>query len=211
MTPLSVSDSDSFRTGFGVSRETSDRLRAFQDILTKWNPRINLVSRVDGDLWRRHFADSAQLWWLAPENCSHWADLGAGGGFPGLVVAAVAREKAPACRVTLVESDSRKAVFLSEAARGMGLDVVVQTARAEALPPLQADVLSARALAPLDILLGYAELHRRPGGICLFPKGRGVHKEVEIAGLKWRFDHRLHSSGTDPQAAIVEVGAFSRV
>lgn len=206
-----IRDAEDFRAAFDVSRETTDRLQAFHDLLQKWNPRINLVSRTDeSDIWRRHIADSAQIWRLAPSGPGLWADLGAGGGFPGLVVAALAAQAAPALRVVLVESDSRKSVFLAEAARGMGLAVDIRAERVEALPPLNADVLSARAFAPLDLLLGHAEKHRAPDGVALFPKGRGVHKEIEAAGARWRFDHRLHRSGTDPEAAIVEVGALSR-
>ncbi|MBP7002404.1 MAG: 16S rRNA (guanine(527)-N(7))-methyltransferase RsmG [Amaricoccus sp.] len=207
-----VTDAKGFADAFGVSRETSERLQALHDLVLKWNPRINLISRADTpDLWRRHIADSAQLWALASRHARRWADLGAGAGFPGLVIAALAAEQNPDLRVTLVESDGRKAVFLAEAARRMDLAIDLRDARAEALPPLAADVISARAFASLDALLAHVEKHRRPAGIGLFPKGRGVHKEIEAAGARWRFDHRLHSSATDPEAAIVEVGALSRV
>ncbi len=186
------------------------RLTTLHDLLLKWNKRINLISKDSEDLvWTRHFADSAQLWPLRPSASSTWVDLGAGGGFPGLVVAAFAAEAATA--VALVESDLRKCVFLREAARAMGLTIVVHQARIEDVPPLGADVLSARALGPLDRLLGYAEKHRAPLGRGLFPKGRTVHKEIETATRSWRFEHRLHPSITEPGAAIVEVGAVSRV
>lgn len=197
---------------FGVSRETSARLLSLHDLVLKWNRRINLISRSgESDLWARHIADSAQLWALAPQTATSWADFGAGAGFPGLVVAALAAEANPALRVTLVESDQRKAAFLGEAARAMGLDVAVLSDRVEALAPLASDIVSARALAPLAQLLQFADRHRKPGGIGLFPKGRGVHKEIADAATQWQFDHRLHRSRTDPEAAVVEVGALSRV
>ncbi|MBP7240603.1 MAG: 16S rRNA (guanine(527)-N(7))-methyltransferase RsmG [Amaricoccus sp.] len=197
---------------WNVSRETADRLAVLHDLVLKWNPRVNLIGRADAaNIWQRHIADSAQLWRLVPGEAWHWADMGSGAGFPGLVIAAIAADVRPGLRVTLVESDGRKAVFLSQAARNMGLSVDVRDVRIEALEPLEADVLSARALAPLETLLGHVEKHRRASGIGLFPKGRGVHKEIEAAGARWRFDHRLHSSATDPEAAIVEVGALSRV
>jgi 16S rRNA (guanine527-N7)-methyltransferase len=87
----------------------------------------------------------------------------------------------------------------------------VTSDRIDRLPPLDVDVLSARALAPLDALLLYVEKHRRPAGTALFPKGATVHKEVEAAHRGWRFDARLHRSLTDPAAAIVEIGAVERV
>ncbi len=143
------------------------------DIVQKWTPRINLVSRDSArDLWRRHIADSAQLWAFRPPAARSWADLGSGAGFPGLVIAALAAEAAPDLAVILVESDVRKAVFLAEAARAMGLKLEIVTARIEALAPLGADVVSARALAPLDRLLGYLEKHRGAGGYWLVSEGR---------------------------------------
>lgn len=205
------SESDVARA-FGVSRETSSRLATLRDLVLKWNARINLISRAsEPELWFRHIADSAQLWALAPPGATTWADFGAGAGFPGLVVAALAAEARPSLRMTLVESDLRKAAFLGEAARAMGVEAAIRTERVESLPPLSADVVSARALAPLDRLLSFADRHRKPGGIGLFPKGRAVHKELEDAAAQWRFDHRLHRSLTDPDAAMVEVGALSRV
>lgn len=195
-----------------VSRETQDRLGVFQDLVLRWNRRINLVSRTDAAvLWTRHIVDSAQLWRLRPPGARRWADIGSGAGFPGLVVAVMAAGEGFPLRMTLVESDHRKAAFLAEAARALGVDVQTRPERIEALSPLEADVLSARALAPLDRLLGFAQKHRAPEGIALFPKGAAVHKEIETASRRWRFEHRIHGSVTDPDAAIVEVGAVSRV
>lgn len=204
---------EDFVAAFDVSRETLDRLTLLHDLVLRWNRRINLVARGgEADLWSRHLADSAQLWRLRPPAVRRWADLGAGAGFPGLVVAALAAADAPGAQIDLVESDARKAVFLSEAARILELaaTVTVHAARAEALAPLGADVVSARALAPLERLLDLALRHRAPDGVGLFPKGASVHKEIEAAAVRWRFEHELHRSVTDPDAAIVEVGAASR-
>lgn len=203
---------EAFRDAFDVSRETTARLEAYAALLAQWTARINLVS--DGtlpDIWGRHFADSAQLWTLRPTDARTWLDLGSGAGFPGLVIAAMAAERAPELRVALVEGDQRKAAFLRRAAAVVGVAVDVHAIRVEALPPAGADVVSARALAPLEALLAHAEKHRRPGGICLFPKGAAVHKEIEATERKWRFDHRLHPSLTDSRAAIMEIGAMGRV
>lgn len=156
-------------------------------------------------------ADSAQLWALRPTTLGHWVDMGAGAGFPGLVIAALAQADAPDLRVTLVESDVRKCAFLAEAARVMDIHPVIRAERIEAILPLQADVLSARALAPLETLVEYVTKHRRPDGIGLFPKGEAVHKEIEAAAKRWRFEYRIHPSVTESQGAIVEVGAVSSV
>jgi 16S rRNA (guanine527-N7)-methyltransferase len=196
--------------GVDVSRETSERLAALRDLVLKWNRRINLVAHgSEADLWVRHIVDSAQLWPLRQPAARTWVDLGSGAGFPGLVVAALAATDAPDLRMTLVESDGRKAAFLGEAARVLGLVVTVRAERIEALPPLRADVVSARALAPLSRLLGHLAKHRAPDGIGLFPKGETVHKEIEDAAARWRFQHRIHRSVTSSGAAIVEVGAVS--
>jgi 16S rRNA (guanine527-N7)-methyltransferase len=207
-----IDGAERFRVGFDVSRETMARCQAHLDLLTRWNRRINLVSRDSlAVAWDRHFADSAQLWRLRPPGARSWLDLGAGAGFPGLVIAAFAADEAPAMHVRLVESDQRKAAFLREAARALGVAVSVEAVRVEDLPPQGADVVSARALAPLTALLGMVEKHRRPGGIGLFPKGATVHKELADASLRWRFDHNIHASRTDEMAAVVEIGAIHRV
>ncbi|WP_299131490.1 16S rRNA (guanine(527)-N(7))-methyltransferase RsmG [uncultured Amaricoccus sp.] len=195
--------------GLDVSRETLERLTIYHDLLRKWNAKINLVSRASLEgAWTRHFADSLQLLDLAPPRADRrsWVDLGAGAGFPGLVVA-IAR---PDVRVLLVESDARKVAFLRAVATATGVSPIIHEARIEALPGLDADILSARALAPLAKLLAYAEKHRAPTGICLFPKGGTVHKEIADAERQWRFEYRVHPSRTDPEAAIVEIGALAR-
>jgi 16S rRNA (guanine527-N7)-methyltransferase len=207
-----IATAEDFRAAFDVSRETLDRLVAHHALLRDWNRRINLVSDASlAEAWGRHFADSAQLWSHLPPSARHWLDLGAGAGFPGLVIAALAAERRPVLEVSLVESDQRKAAFLEAAARATGLTVTVLPARAEALAPQRADVVSARALAPLADLLALAEKHRRPEGICLFPKGATVHKEIADARARWHFDLRMHPSRTDSRAAIVEIGAMRRV
>lgn len=195
-----------------VSRETFDRLQTYEALIRAWNPRINLVSASTlAALWTRHFGDSAQLFSLAPENARLWADLGSGGGFPGLVIAILAAEARPTLSVTLVESDQRKAAFLATAARTLGLSVVVRAERIETLPPLGADVLSARALAPLDTLLGYAERHLAPGGVALFPKGATVDAELAHALEHWRFSYQKEPSKTAADGVVLIIGGISRV
>ena len=189
-----------------ASPETLARLEAFEALARKWTARINLVApSTVPDLWTRHIADSAQLWPLAPPGAATWADLGSGAGFPGLVVAALAAERGgPA--VTLIESDGRKAAFLREAARAMGLAVTILDRRAETAPPQGAEVVSARALAPLPALLPLVARHLAPGGAALLPKGRGWEAEVEEArAAGWRFGLDGAPSATDPAACILRL------
>ncbi|MCY1126434.1 16S rRNA (guanine(527)-N(7))-methyltransferase RsmG [Frigidibacter sp. RF13] len=194
-----------------VSRETFDRLEAYQALVRKWNPAINLVSRNSLDqMWERHILDSAQVFALKDRETGLWADLGSGGGFPGLIAAILAAERSPGLRIALVESDQRKAAFLATAARTLDLEVVVHATRIESLPPLGADILSARALAPLTDLLGHAERHLAPGGSALFPKGANHAAELRQALESWRFSYQTHESATDPDAVIYSIRGLSR-
>lgn len=192
-----------------VSRETEDKLRTFVSLVEKWNPHINLVAKstLEG-IWERHIRDSAQLFDLK-SSWGKWSDFGSGGGFPGIVVAILADDtKQP---VVLVESDQRKCEFLRHVGRELSLEVEVRTDRIERLEPLSVDIISARALAPLDKLLEFSERHRAPGGIAFFPKGREYMGEIEAAKRRWNLDYLLHPSVTDPASVIIEVKDFSRV
>jgi len=195
-----------------VSRETSDRLSRFAELLRRWNPIINLVSRSTVDaLETRHILDSAQLFDLMPAGAQTWVDLGSGGGFPGLVIAILAAEQAPALRVTMIESDRRKATFLSAVIRELQITQAgVLVERIESAPPQQADVVSARALAPLKNLLAYAERHLAPEGVALFPKG-ATRDDLDAALASWRFDVQKIGSRTDPDAVILKIGGIARV
>lgn len=195
-----------------VSRETLARLEQYAELLGKWNPTINLVSPSSlKQVWTRHFLDSAQLLDLAPAAATHWVDMGAGGGFPGLVAAILAAEERPELKFTLVESDRRKAAFLAHAAHALGVGAEVRGERIESIPPLGADVVSARALAPLDQLLSHAARHLRPGGVAIFPKGARHEDEIRQALEKWRFACEKHRSMTDPEAVVLTVGEIGRV
>ena len=197
--------------GLDVSRETWGRLERYESLLRKWNPAINLVSRATLDeIWTRHFVDSAQLLLCAPAAARHWADLGAGGGFPGLVIAIIARDLRPDLSVTLVESDLRKCTFLREVARQTGTPVTVLAERAERLPPLYADIVSARALAPLCDLLHLTERHLAAGGTALFLKGVNHDAELTDALETFRFTFQKRVSQTDPQAVVLSIGDLAR-
>jgi 16S rRNA (guanine527-N7)-methyltransferase len=203
-----------FSRTFDVSRETCARLEAHIALLTRWNARINLVSKATIDTaWARHVADSAQIFDLAPRSAATWIDLGSGAGFPGLAVAALAAEKQPGLHVTLVESHTRKAAFLAAAAREMGLDVTIEQCRIEALPARAHDVVSARALAPLDRLCAlahrfsarYLDRQADPGTIFLFPKGVRLDSELTAATAHWHIRAERIASRTDPAATVLRI------
>ena len=194
--------------GLDVSRETLARLEALAELTRKWTARINLVAPSSvPDLWNRHIRDSAQLYALAPPFV-HWADLGSGGGFPGLVIAALAEGTQ---RTTLIESDRRKATFLRAAIRELHLPAEVIAARIESAPPQSADIVSARALAPLPELLAYATRHLRPGGVALFPKGAARSEEISAARAGWDFCLTETRSITLPEAAVLRIERIVRV
>jgi 16S rRNA (guanine527-N7)-methyltransferase len=185
-------------------------LRGYAAALARWNPTINLVAPATlPEVWTRHIIDSAQLFPLAPASARHWADLGSGGGLPGIVVAILAR--GTGLRVTLVESDRRKAAFLRAQIVEHALDATVLTDRADALPPRGADVVSARALAPLERLLPMVARHLAPDGIALLPKGRGWATELERAAPAGVFHVEHFASATDPDARILRLTQTGRI
>ena len=206
-----AADREKLQRDTGVSRETMARLDCYEGLLRKWNPAINLVSRASlADLWGRHFLDSAQVFTLAAPQRGVWADLGSGGGFPGLVVAILAADKAPELSVVLVESDTRKAAFLATVVRETGIRARISTERAMTVAPLGASYLSARALAPLPVLLDYASRHLASDGVAYFSKGENWKDEILAARQNWRFEATAHPSKTEASAAILEVKGVAR-
>ena len=196
-----------------VSRETFERLEILSELLVKWNRRINLVSnQTIPHLWERHIADSAQiLGQVTDTRNAHWVDIGSGGGFPGLVVAAAAPDWCGDLRLSLIESDIRKCSFLRSALREMGVSGQVICERIESAPQQNADVLSARALSDLTKLLEFSELHLKPGGTAIFPKGVNWKKEVTAAEESWSFSYEAITSKTQEGAVILKIGDINRV
>lgn len=198
--------------GQDVSRETENRLRLCDDLLHKWTKRINLVSpKTLSESWQRHILDSAQIMPLAGPDAESWVDIGSGGGFPALVIAILAAEIRPRMQVTMIESDLRKCTFLRTVLREADVKATVISTRIETAEAQNADIISARALAGLSDLLGYAQRHRKPQGQCLFMKGENWLSEVADAQESWTFDLTPHKSKTDPKAAILEIGNFAHV
>ena len=195
-----------------VSRETIKRLRIFESVIKRWAPAINLVSRNDRDyIWERHIADSLEMVGVAPASFQHWLDLGSGGGFPGVVVAIIALENKTAGRVTLVESDKRKAVFLREALRETGSHAEVVNERIESIAHQDADVVSARALASLTSLIDLSTPHMTTPAVGVFAKGKKWREELREAQQKWSFKYTHHQSKLNPEAAILKIEGISRV
>ena len=161
------------------------------------------------EFWTRHAADSAQLLTLAP-GARTFADLGAGAGLPGVVLA-ILLKGTPGAHVHLVESVAKRCLFLTEAVGALARPATVHHARAESLKAApMVEVVTARAVAPLDRLLGYARPMLRPGVRGLFLKGRTAGEEVKAARKAWRFTAILHPSRTDPDGRIVEVTGLAR-
>lgn len=203
---------DQLVAGQSVSRETYDGLRAFNDLVVKWTPKINLIApSTIPDLWERHIVDSAQLYQFAPDSFYHWVDLGSGGGFPGIVMAIFGKTLAPEAKFTLIESDQRKATFLRTAARELSLNATVLTARIDEAPPQDADVVSARALAPLSMLFEMTSHHLQPEGQALFHKGKTAATEIAEARRNWSFTLEQRDSFTDPAARLLLIQRISRV
>ncbi|MDC3193511.1 16S rRNA (guanine(527)-N(7))-methyltransferase RsmG [Alphaproteobacteria bacterium] len=157
-----------------VSRETIKKFQAYLTLLEKWQRRINLVSSSTlTEAWQRHILDSGQLAAHYPPQTKHILDVGSGAGFPGLVLAIMG-----GVTVDLVESDQRKAVFLSTVIRELGLPAKVHNQRIETMPNLRPDVITARALASVPKLLNLIEIQLHPDCACLFLKGASVEDEL---------------------------------
>jgi 16S rRNA (guanine527-N7)-methyltransferase len=190
-----------------VSRETLARLDRFVALLLAWQQHTNLIARsTEPVLWTRHMADSLQLLPLAPQ-ARIWADLGSGGGFPGLALACALADT-PGAQVHLVEANAKKAAFLREAVRATGASAVVHAMKIDdfiARVPEPIHVITARALAPLPELLAMTYPLLKRGIVGLFPKGQDVAVELTEAAKCWKIQATLTESRTSPSARILTV------
>ena len=209
--PILASDKAAALALTPVSRETESRLDAYVDLLLLWQAKTNLVaSSTLPNLWTRHISDSLQLLTLAP-SAKIWVDLGSGGGFPGVVLACVLAETQGAI-VHLVERNAKKAAFLREALRITGGAGTVHHADiGDSVDSFvgKVDCVTARAVAPLHQLIGFAEPLVKQGTRALFLKGQDVEAELTEATKYWNISPRLHSSLTG-QGWIVELDRIDR-
>jgi 16S rRNA (guanine527-N7)-methyltransferase len=194
-----------FAAEFAVSADTLRRLEACDNCLLDWSARHNLVARSTlEERWDRHFRDSAQLFALIPTKAKSLIDLGSGAGFPGLVLAAMGESRG--LQVTLVESIGKKAAFLSAAIEAMGIaNARVVPARIESLKVARPEVITARALANLSKLCGYAYEIGGETALCIFPKGQDVASELTEAAKYWHMDAERRPSLTSPGSAVLLV------
>ena len=201
-------DADGFAAATGADAGQMADLESFRGLLTDWNGRMNLVGpSALADFWGRHAFDSAQLLGLAP-NARTWADLGAGAGFPGLVLAILLKGE-PGAQVHLVESIAKRCAFLQAVVEALGLPASVHRSRAEDLS-LTVDIVTARACAPLPRLLEFAWPCLRNGATGLFLKGQDVEAELAEATRYWKFQVRALPSRSGP-GTILEIGKVRRV
>ena len=209
MTTTSDYTSLDFARELGVARETVSRLSTYVEILTIRNQQLNLVAESTmQQVWRRHILDSAQLVEQIPLSTKSIVDLGSGAGFPGMVLAIVLSER-PGLKVHLIESIQKKCRFLDEVAEATQTPVQVHWTRAEAVKNLRADVITARAVAPLDKLLKLAYPYFRPSSTGLFLKGKSLSHELTLASKSWKLDSTPVPSRSDPSGIVLRVTGLS--
>lgn len=196
----------------GVSRETLGRVRSYLAVLDAWRERINLIGPGEGrHLWRRHVLDSLQLLDLIGPDDRKIADLGSGAGFPGLLIACALAER-PGASVTLVEKSVRKSQFLEAAIADVGLPAQVMNTRIEDPPASlnkdRFDLITARALAPLPKLIGYAYRWLKPSGKALLMKGKDSAAELAEARLSWTFTVSERASLSSPEGRVLKISSI---
>ena len=195
-----------FVKSLNVSRETLNGFYEYETLLTKWNEKINLVSKNTlVDIWERHFLDSGQIIKHVEVSGKRWVDVGSGAGFPGLVVALLLRDRKIDCDLVVVEKNSKKVFFLNEVIRKLNLSVEVVNDKIDNLEPLNADILTARAFSELNNLIEIAFRHRKKEGICLFLKGENYRFELDKTLNYWFFDYDVVDSLSSSSGKIIRV------
>ena len=174
---------------YNVSRETFESLKRYQSLLIEWQAKFNLVSQSSlDDAWNRHFLDSVQLFQYIPETAKTLVDFGSGAGFPGMVLAIIAKEKTP---------------YLKEVAEKTETQVAIVNERIENLPPQKVEVITSRAMTSLAELLGYAFPFCKKETICIFPKGKKYAEELAEAHKKWLFKCSIEPSEQSEEGRIL--------
>lgn len=202
---------EEFQVAAGIGDDAMARLKIYIDLLRSRCATTSLVSESSlADLWRRHVLDSAQIFPLIPSNAKRLVDLGSGAGFPGLVVAILARAEHRPLKVTLVESNARRVQFLHDANRAADAGAIIEHHHTDAMKPTPFDVVTARALAPLDRLLGIARPFIGRETVCFFLKGQGVDKELTESYKSWKMDASRVPSRSDPSGTILALRKVAR-
>ena len=195
-----------FVKSLNVSRETLNGFYEYETLLSKWNEKINLVSKNTlVDIWERHFLDSGQIIKHVEVSGKRWVDVGSGAGFPGLVVALLLRDRKIDCDLVVVEKNPKKVFFLNEVIRKLNLSVEVVNDNIDNLEPLNADILTARAFSELNNLIEIAFRHRKKEGICLFLKGENYRMELDKTLNYWFFDYDIIDSLSSSSGKIIRV------
>lgn len=192
---------------YGVSRETFLQLEQFVVLLKEWNEKINLVSHKSiDDVWCRHVLDSAQLVNYIPDNTKLLLDIGSGSGFPAIVLAIMLQAKYPELKLILVESITKKAVYLKDVCAKLGLaNVFVENDRVENIVFKNVDIITARAVAALDVLCGYAYKAGNKRTKMLLLKGKSYNTEHEAALQKWQYNIHVHKNEYSEEGVILEI------
>lgn len=192
-----------------VPRGTISRLKIYQALLETWQKKINLISPQSlPHAWERHFKDSLQLLNYIPEKKASLIDLGSGAGFPGMVLGIAWPE---ILKVTLIESDRKKCIFLESVSRETQTPTKIFNSRIENSQEIQGDIITARGLAPLPLLFEYAFPFMKENSFCLFQKGKNVESEIETAQKKWKFSLEIFPSLTDSTASILKIEHLKRI
>lgn len=189
-----------------VSRETKEKLVHYVSLLEKWNKSVNLIApSTVSDIWNRHIEDSLQILPLLPSEPSQILDIGSGAGLPGVVISLASDHK-----VTMVDSDKKKALFLKEIRRHLGASYDIICERVENIPNQKYGIVTSRACANLSELLALSHPFLEEKSYCLFHKGRNYSKEVEDAEKEWLFNLEVTPSITDNEAALLKLSNIQR-
>lgn len=197
---------------YNVSRETFDKLKHYQSMLIEWQSKFNLVSSSTlDDAWNRHFLDTVQLFQYIPNQAKVLYDFGSGAGFPGMVLAIMANEKMPDLQVSLIESTTKKTLYLNAVKSKTNTNVTILNDRIENLQLPKADVITSRAMASLTELLGYAYKFCKKESVCIFPKGKKYAEELSEAHKRWKFKCRIVASTQSDEGKILIITNLSKV
>lgn len=203
---------ENFIEKYDVSRETFNKLKTYEQLLKEWQAKFNLVSNSTLEsAWERHFLDSAQLFKFIPQEAKVMLDFGSGAGFPGMVLAIMANEKTPYLKVSLIESTTKKTLYLNEVKNQTATNVEIINDRIEKIKPRRADVITSRALASLTELFNYTYKFCSQKTVCIFPKGKKFQEEIDEAKKHWQFECQICDSEQSDEGKILIITNLSKI